>query len=150
MLKFSDFVHLQDIQKFINILVVKNESNFLSELLAIDGFHDNIKNYIDNLKVGGQGSTHVHCIRNIYSTFQNCPVKVVYLVLLKIYIKFAKDDEIQQLMKNTINEFEDFHDCLTKKITDMYINNVENLETIAMLKMAQLRIQKKKMKKNCS
>lgn len=153
-LKNSDFIHVLDIQKIINILVNKNEEIFLAELLAVDGFHGNFKNYIDNLKIGHNGNTHIHVIRNIYKEFKGCTVRIIYLILLKIFIRFVKDDEIKQLVLITIHELENDVNEMEKnilnsnmeKITTLYINNVENIESIAMLKMAQLKIKNKKAK----
>lgn len=152
-IKNSDLVHVYDLQKFINILIQKTGTDFLILLLAIDGFQGlNPKNYLDNLRIADEGSTHIHVIRDIYKHFNGLPVTLMYLMLLKIYIRFAKDDEMQQLMINVINDLENKSCKIEKKLFDMdrmintYIYNVDELEAIAMLKMAQLKILKKKLK----
>lgn len=154
-LKNSDFIHVLDIQKIITILINKHEEYFLAEWLALDGFHDNLKNYIENLKIGNNGNTHIHVVRNIYKKFKNLNIEIIYFILLKIFIHFAKDDEIKQLVLNTIHELENDLNEMEKmilklnmeNITNLYINNVENIESVALLKMAQLKIKNKKVKK---
>lgn len=156
LIKYSDFVNIHDMQKFINILINKKEEDFLLELFAVDGFQGltNIKNYIFNLKIGSKGRNHIQVIRNIYTTFQGSPVKIIHLTLLKIYLSFAKDDEMQQLITNTIDELENeickvekiFLKSDVDKIKNMYLTSVEDLETIALIKMVQLKLQKKKNK----
>lgn len=154
--KNSDFIHVLDIQKLITILVNKNEELFLVELLAVDGFHSNLKKYIENLKIGNEGSTHVHFIRNIYKNFKDCTVKCVYYILLHVLMFFAKDDEIRQLVQNTIDELKNnfdenentFLNLNLKKMVDLYLDTVENIESVALLKIAQLKVKNKKVKKN--
>lgn len=154
-LKYSDFIHVLDIQKLITILVNKNEEHFLVELLAMDGFHSNFKKYIENLKIGNDGNTHVHFIRNTYKNFKDCTVKCIYCILLHVLMFFAKDDEIRQLVLNTIDEIgndfdkneKTFLNLNCKKIVNLYIDTVENIESVAILKIAQLKIKNKKVKK---
>lgn len=154
-LKNSNFIHVLDIQKMITLLVNKNEEHFYTSLLAIDGFHSNLKKYIENLKIGNDGKTHIHVIRHIYKTFPDYTARTIYFILLNIFIRYAKDDEIKQLVRNTICELEkemnenenNFLNWNMEKITHFYVNQVENIESVAMLKLAQLKIKNKKVKK---
>lgn len=152
LLKSSDFVNILDVQKFISILSSKNEENFLSELLAIDGFQGlkDHKNYVENLKIGEKGSDHVQIIREIYQKF-HVPVKVVYYTLLKIYEQFTTDEEIQKFINNLTEELStEMGNYNIDDITEFYENaiNAKSLElkSIALIKLAQIKNQKKKSK----
>lgn len=154
-LKNSDFIHTFYIHKFITLLINKHKEDFLNELLAVDGFHGHFKKSIENLKIGNVGNTHIHVIRKMYKMFQDFTTKMLYLTLLNIFIRFAKDDEMYCLISNIIHKLEKDLDKNEKKflslnmenMIDFYIKNVENIESIAMLKMAQLKIKNKKVKK---
>lgn len=147
-MKSSDVVNIIDLQKFITILAGKDQEEFLSQLLAMDGFRgitDN-KNYIENLKIGDKGNSHVQIVRLIYKTFK-VPVKVVYLALLKVYENYTNDDEMKQLINNTIRDFEDdFSEYDIQGIMEMYEHSVQDIEIIALTKLAQLKNRSKKLK----
>lgn len=153
--KNSDFIHVFYIQKIITLLINKHEKDFLNELLAVDGFHSNYKKCIENLKIGNEGNTHIHVIRKMYKMFEGYTTKLLYLTLLRTFIQFAKDDEVHCLISNIIRELEKdlnenekkFLSLNMEKMINFYMNNVENIESIAMLKMAQLKIKNKKVKK---
>lgn len=154
-LKNSNYIHILDIQKMITLLINKNEKQYYISLLAIDGFYSNLKKYIENLKIGNDGNTHIHIIKYIYKTFPGCTVRIIFFILLHIFIRFANDDEIKQLVQNTICEFKNkldenennFLNWNMEKITHFYMNQVENIESVALLKLAQLKIKNKKGKK---
>lgn len=152
LLKSSDFVNILDVQKFISILSNKNEDQFLAELLAMDGFQGlkDHKNYVENLKVGDKGSDHVHIIREIYQKF-NVPVKVVYYTLLKIYENYTTDEEIQKFINNITEELStEMVNYNIDDITEFYENAINarslELKSIALIKLAQIKNQKKKSK----
>lgn len=153
--KSSNFIYTSYIQKFITLLINKHEINFLHELLAVDGFHSSYKKGIENLKIGNDGNTHVHVIRKIYKMFQGFTERILYLILLRIFIRFSKDDEVYCLISNIIRELEQnlndhekyFLNLNMEKMINFYITNVENIESVAILKMAQLKIKNKKVKK---
>lgn len=142
LVKSELFVNLTDVQKFINIFINKNEVGFLTEILAIDGFStQNPLKYVENLKIGDNGSSHIQIIRKIYKELKSVHVEIVYLSLLKIYLHFAKDDEIIQLLLNTINSIKATESNI---VTSIYINNIDNLETTALTKIAHLKLFTKK------
>lgn len=164
-IKSADYINLLDIQKFITIMLNKDQiksetnekllrDNFLYELLAMDGFHgysfNDMKNYIDNLRIGKE-SDHVQAVREIYKTF-DISADTMHLALLNIYAKFTRDDEMKQILKNVKRDLE-------SKISDDKLKNLDNiinayedrmnskhLETIAIMKLAQLMNRTKKMK----
>lgn len=152
LLKSSDFVNILDVQKFISILSNKSEDTFLSELLAMDGFQGlkDYKNYVENLKIGDKGSDHVQVIREIYQKFK-VPVKVVYYTLLKIYENYTTDEEIQKFITNLTEELsEEMVNFNIEDITAFYENAIASksleMKSIALIKLAQIKNQKKKSK----
>lgn len=147
LIKTELFIDLIDVQKFINIFINKNEMNFLRELLAMDGFLTlNPLKYVENLKIGDKESDHIYVIRKVYREIKSLRVEVVYSSLLKIYLNFANDDEIIQLLINTIKSLELNQDSVESKIiTQVYTSHILDLETIALTKIAHLKLLKKKM-----
>lgn len=147
LMKSELFIDLTDVQKFINIFINKNEMGFLRELLGIDGFlTQNPLKYVENLKIGDEGSDHVHVIRKIYRELKSLHVEVIYSSLLKIYLNFAKDDEIIQLLINTIKSLPSSqNNDESKIITTIYTSHILDLETTALTKIAHLKLLKKKM-----
>lgn len=145
LVKSELFINLVDVQKFINIFINKKEVGLLTELLAMDGFStQNPLKYVENLKIGDTGSSHVQVIRKIYRELKSVHVEIVYLSLLKIYLHFAKDDEIIQLLLNTIKSAE-VNNIESEIVTNIYTNQINDLETTAFTKMAHLKLLKKKM-----
>lgn len=154
LLKSSDFVNILDVQKFINILSNRNESEFLSELLAMDGFQGlkDHKNYVENLKIGNKGSGHIQVIREIYQKFK-VPVKVVYFTLLKIYENYTTDEEVQKFITNLTEELStEMVKFNIDDITEFYENAINSksleMKSIALIKLAQIKNQNKKIKSN--
>ena len=148
LLKSSEFVNILDVQKFFNILSSKDEDEFLFELLAVDGFQgiSEMKNYVENLKIGDEGSDHVHVIREIYRKFR-VPVKVVYYALLQIYEPYTTDNDVQKLITNIKDELADkVTDYDIDAIIDMYKDSFSELKPVALTKLAQLKNLKKKSK----
>lgn len=150
LLKASQFVNILDVQRFLNFLSNNAENEFLSELLAIDGFQGftEHKNYVENLKIGDKGSDNVQIIREIYKKF-NVPVKAVHYALLLIYESHATDEEVKKMIIERKDEFADkVADYDIQPIMDMYENSISDLKSIALTKLAQLKNLKKKAKAN--
>lgn len=148
LMKSSELPNTLDVLKFFNILSNKNEDEFLTELLAIDGFQgiSEIKNYVENLKFGDKGSDHVQIIREIYKKF-HVPVKVVYYALLTIYESYTTDEEVKKLVTQVKDELEDtVTEYDIKAITDMYESSISDLSSVALTKLAQLKNLNKKSK----
>lgn len=141
LIKSERCVNIILITKFIAIFINKKENKFLAELLGIDGFlTQNPLKYINNLKIGDKGFNHVQVTRLLYQKIKGICVKTVFFNLLKIYTKYIVDDEIQELIKNNLES-----DTYNKSIETLYINNIDDLETTALTKIAQLKLLKKKM-----
>lgn len=147
LMKSELFIDVIDVQKFINIFINKNEMEFLKELLGMDGFFTyNPLKYVENLKIGDKGSDHIHVIRKIYRNLKPLHVEVVYSSLLKIFLHFTNDDEIIQLLVNTINSLELSQNNVESEIvTTMYTSHISDLETTALTKIAHLKLLKRKM-----
>lgn len=145
LIKSSELVNIFDIQKFINFLSNKREFAFLEELLCIDGFQGftDYKSYIDNLAFGEEGSDHVSTLRQIYNKF-NVEAKMLHLALLKIYDEYISEEEMKQLVYNNINELETQTYENLEDIMQLYKESVQDLETIALTKLVQLKIRIKK------
>lgn len=141
LIKSERCVNIILITKFIAIFINKKESKFLAELLGIDGFlTQNPLKYINNLKIGDKGFNHVQVTRLLYQNIKGICVKTVFLNLLNIYTKYiVDDDEIQQIIKNSLES-----DAYNESIETLYINNIDDLETTALTKIAQLKLLKKK------
>lgn len=143
LIKSSDYASVFDLHKFINIL--KNETSFLNELLAIDGFRGDAKNYLDNLSIGNNKNVenHVQVIRKLYPMFNYPPSETIFLALIEVYTRYIKDDESKLLVLSTTENMN--HEINLQPIMIAYENTLkEDLELVALSKLAQLKNEKKK------
>lgn len=147
LIKSSEYVNVLDAQKFINILANRNETVFLTEILAVDNFDSGeFKNYIFNLKYGDKGSSHIQIIKDIYRKFA-APVNVVYFALLQIYKNFTNEKEVLDMVMNELNKLDSKVDkLLVEDIANMYEISVTNVREIAQVKLLQFKNQIQKMK----
>lgn len=130
-IKMYDYTNILDLQKILKVFIKKNQSLFVNELLAIDGFRGyNINNYIDNINCK---DNHITTIRSIYKNMK-VSVKMVHLALLYVYdYKIMLERKINlenEIMPNKKILFE---------IIKYYEFNILNLKDIAQNKADEIK-----------
>lgn len=179
-IKSTDYVKIPDVAKFIAILIRKDiveredkekiiKSNDLNIVLGVDGFLGytpvEMKNYIENLKFGHDGDSHVETVRNMYSLdiIKNLSgtdaASIVFLALISAYKRFISDDQAKLIIDSVESDtksylsknakyFHDINNAIENidELVDFYTENVPEISRISVVKVADLISKSKKRK----